>query len=252
MSSDTRSDRRLFLSIHDVGPKFERQVEQLRALLARHAPVDRIALLVVPDHWGEAPLTRGTAFATKLRGWTDAGAEVFVHGWFHRDDSVHSGRAARLKARHMTAGEGEFLGLSHGEALRRMRDGRHLIEDITGRPATGFIAPAWLYGAGATAALADAGFEIAENHRRVWNPATGRVLACDPVLTWASRSRARILSSLAAARVLPPVLRALPTARIGVHPGDTTVPALLDSIDRAVGGMRRTHAPARYADLLAA
>ncbi|HET9511167.1 MAG TPA: DUF2334 domain-containing protein [Sphingomonas sp.] len=245
-------ERRLFLSVHDVGPKFENQVDQLHALLGRHASDDRIALLVVPNHWGQAPLIRGSAFATKLRRWADAGADLFVHGWFHRDDSVHAGRAAKLKARHMTAGEGEFLGLSYDTALHRMRDGRKLIEDISGRPAAGFIAPAWLYGAGADAALADAGFQIAENHRRVWNPVTGAILARDPVLTWASRSRARILSSLAAARVLPPVLRRLPTARIGVHPGDTTVPALLESIDRAVGRVRRSHAPARYSDLLAA
>ncbi len=252
MPSVPKSERRLFLSVHDVGPRFESQVDRLRDLLGRHAPQDRIALLVVPNHWGQAPLTRGTPFATKLRGWADAGAELFVHGWFHRDDSTHTGRAAQLKARHMTAGEGEFLGLSYDAALTRMRDGRRLIEDIAGRPTAGFIAPAWLYGAGADAALADAGFRIAENHRRVWNPTTGKILARDPVLTWASRSRARILSSLAAARVLPPVLRHLPTARIGVHPGDTTVPALLNSIDRAVGRVRRTHAPARYADLLAA
>ncbi|MBM3929443.1 MAG: DUF2334 domain-containing protein [Sphingomonadales bacterium] len=252
MPSETKSERRLFLSVHDVGPKFEDSVDRLRDLLGRHAPDDRIALLVVPNHWGQAPLVRGSAFSTKLRRWADAGAELFVHGWFHRDDSVHSGRAAQLKARHMTAGEGEFLGLSYTDALRRMRDGRHLIEDIAGRAAAGFIAPAWLYGAGADAALAEAGFEIAENHRRVWNPVTGQVLARDPVLTWASRSRARILSSLAVAQLLPPVLRRLPTARIGVHPGDVTVPALLTSIDRAVARVRRTHSPARYADLLAA
>jgi hypothetical protein len=32
-------------------------------------------------------------------------------------------------------------------------------------------------------------FALAENHFRVWQPGTGRTLARDPVLTWASRSR---------------------------------------------------------------
>ena len=51
---------------------------------------------------------------------------MVLHGWQHRDDSRHAGLLASVKARHFTAGEGEFLGLDRAEALRRMRDGRAL------------------------------------------------------------------------------------------------------------------------------
>ena len=242
--------RRLLLSIHDVGPRSESAVDHLRDRLGRHAPEDKLALLVVPNHWGEAPILPGSPFAGRLRGWAERGAEIFVHGWFHRDASVHRGHAARFKARHMTAGEGEFLGLERPAASALMRDGKALIEDITGRPPAGFIAPAWLYGPGARAALADCGFALAEDHWKVWQPASGRVLSRGPVLTWASRSHGRIASSLFAARALPPLLRFSPVARVGVHPGDVGVPALLASIDRAVARLARTHRPARYGDLL--
>jgi hypothetical protein len=47
-------------------------------------------------------------------------------------------------------------------------------------------------------------------------------------------------------------MRFLPTARIGVHPGDARVPAIMTSIERAVAGLARTHEPARYADLVKA
>ena len=30
----------------------------------------------------------------RLRDWADAGVEMFVHGWFHKDLSDHSGAAA--------------------------------------------------------------------------------------------------------------------------------------------------------------
>ena len=176
---------------------------------------------------------------------------MFVHGWFHKDLATHEGLGARLKAQHMTAGEGEFLGLDQATALDRMRRGRALIEDVTGCKVAGFIAPAWLYGEGAKAALAEAGFALAEDHWKVWQPVSGRVLVRGPVLTWASRSHARIASSLFAARALAPVLSASKVARIGVHPGDTGVPAILSSIDRAVGRLVRSHAPARYAELAA-
>lgn len=237
--------KRLLASIHDVSPRFEREVDQLLAHLYPHVG-ERLAMLVVPDHWGAAPLT--PAFKARLRAWSDRGVEMFVHGWFHRDTSAHAGTAA-FKARHMTAGEGEFLGLDHAEALARMRRGKALVEDTIGRRAAGFIAPAWLYSDDARRALGDAGFALAEDHARVWQPG-GRIVARGPVITWASRSRARQLSSLAAAAVLRRALQPARTVRVAVHPGDTRVPALMASIDRTFAAFRG-HAPVAYADLLA-
>jgi predicted deacetylase len=241
--------KRLLASIHDVGPRFEREVEMLAERIVRHLGGPRFAMLVVPDHWGEAPLAQARGFQAKLRRWAESGVEMFVHGWFHRDDLSHSGTTA-LRARHMTAGEGEFLGLDRAEALRRMQDGRALIEDATGRAVAGFIAPAWLYGEGARGALADAGFTLAEDHMRVWSPADGRVLARGPVVTWASRSRGRIASSLLFAALARQVLRPLATLRIAVHPGDTRVPSLLASIDASFAAAARMRSAGRYADLL--
>ena len=244
--------KRLLVSIHDVGPRFETEIDLLLERLSRHVDRRDLAMLVVPDHWGQHPIDPASSFATRLREWADDGVSMFAHGWFHKDMAVHSGATARFKARHMTAGEGEFLGLDEATAARRMDDARDLIEQIIGRPVAGFVAPAWLYGRPALDALAKARFALAEDHMKVWQPGSGRVLARGPVITWASRSRARIASSLLAARLLPPLLRAAPVARVAVHPGDAHVPALLASIDRVLARMSRTHAPARYDALLAA
>ena len=246
--SDSPSPR-LLASIHDVSPRFADEVDRLGERLARHLRGVAPALLVVPDHWGEAPIAGDRVFQAKLRGWADAGADIFVHGWFHRDDSRHDGALTGFKARHMTAGEGEFLGLGHDEALRRMRDGRALIEDATGRSVTGFVAPAWLYGPGARAALADAGFALAEDHMRVWRPADGAVLAKGPVVTWASRSRARTASSLFFAGLARGALHPLRTVRVAVHPGDVHVPAILKSINATLASFARRRAIGRYSAL---
>ncbi|WBO23177.1 polysaccharide deacetylase family protein [Sphingomonas abietis] len=242
----TSHSRRLLASIHDVGPRFEREVDQLVDRLSHHLAGPRFAMLVVPDHWGQAPLAQARAFQAKLRVWASSGVEMFVHGWTHRDDSGSAG----FKAKHMTAGEGEFLGLSQNEALRRMTEGRALIEDIIGRPVAGFIAPAWLYGPGARAALGQVGFALAEDHMRVWRPSDGAVLAKGPVVTWASRSPARVASSLAFAALARTALKPLRTLRIAVHPGDTGVPALLDSIDASLAVAVRDRTVGRYTDLL--
>ncbi len=240
----------LLASIHDVGPRFEAEVDFLVDLTSRLLGGPRFAMLVVPDHWGMAPLARAPAFNARLRQWADAGVEMFVHGWFHRDSAEHAG-LTRWKASVMTASEGEFLGLTQPVAAQRMADGKALIEDIIGRAATGFIAPAWLYGPGARHALAQSGFALAEDHWRVWRPADGTVLAKGPVITWASRSRARIASSLAVAAVARQAFHTLDVARIAVHPGDRHVPALVGSIEQTLGSFAARRSIGRYADLLA-
>ncbi|MBA3053693.1 MAG: DUF2334 domain-containing protein [Sphingomonadales bacterium] len=239
----------LLASIHDVGPRFESEVDRLAELIGGVLGGPKFAMLVVPDHWGLAPLGEAAAFRARLRGWADQGIEMFVHGWFHKDLADHTG-LANFKARHMTAGEGEFLGLGEAEAARRMADGKALVEDAIGRPAAGFVAPAWLYGQGALAALRQAGFALAEDHMRVWNARTGETLARGPVVTWASRSRGRQLSSLAVAALARGAFHPLPVARIAVHPGDTGVPALIGSITRTFASFARRRPAGRYADLL--
>ncbi|MDR2856978.1 MAG: polysaccharide deacetylase family protein [Novosphingobium sp.] len=239
----------LLLSIHDVSPRTEGAVDRLRERFAACVPMNRMALLVVPDHWGDAPIVRGSPFASRLRSWAEEGAEIFVHGWFHRDTCRHRTLVAHLKARTMTAREGEFLGLDRNRASALMQDGKCLLEDIIGQSVAGFIAPAWLYGAGALSALGDRGFQIAEDHWKVWQPGSGRVLAKGPVLTWASRSPARIASSLLAARALVPLLARMRVARIGMHPADIRVPAIVASIDRAVARLTETHRSGRYGEL---
>jgi uncharacterized protein len=239
--------RLLLASIHDVSPRFERGIDRLLDLLRPYVGSE-LALLVVPNHWGQAPIVPGSPFASRLRGWGDEGMEIFLHGYFHRDDGGHSAVGDRLRAKVMTAREGEFLGLSRADATQRISDGRAVIEDVIGRPIDGFVAPAWLYGSGALEALRDAAIPIAEDHFRVWSPASGELLAKGPVITWASRTRTRLASSLAAAAAL----RRLPmrSMRIGVHPPDADHHALLRSIDDTFRIASRTRAAGRYSDLL--
>lgn len=236
----------LLASIHDVSPRFESEVSRLLALLQPHVG-DRLAMFVVPNHWGDAPIVPGSAFATRLRGWADWGAEIFLHGYFHRDQSRHDRMTDRFRARCMTAGEGEFLGLSRDAARRRIVDGRSLLEDVIGRPVDGFVAPAWLYGVGAREALRETEIPLAEDHLRVWSPATGAQLASGPVITWASRTRFRLASSLIVAAVLRHV--PMEVLRIGVHPPDCRHPVLVRSIEATFKAAARRRASA-YSDLL--
>jgi len=235
----------LLVSIHDVSPKFEGEIDRLVTLVEARAGAGRFAMLVVPDFWGEAPIARDRAFQRRLRNWAAAGAEMFVHGWSHRDPHPKG-----FGAKHMTAGEGEFSGLGRAEALRRMIEARKVVEDSIGRPAAGFIAPAWLYSQGARDALAEAGFAMAEDHLRVWQPKSGRILARGPVITWATRTPLRKTSSLLAAAALRRLLGPLPTVRLAVHPADTRHPETMASIDESLRRLLRRRRPAPYSELM--
>src|SRR4051794_1848760 len=114
--------RLLLASIHDVSPRFEREVSSLLDRLTARLNLPRVAMLVIPDFWGEAPIRGDRRFQARLRLWADQGVEMFLHGWSHRDDMVHGRRLDALRARHLTAREGEFLGMTQGEARRRLRD----------------------------------------------------------------------------------------------------------------------------------
>jgi len=245
----TNRDRLLLASVHDVSPRFEGEVDRLLGILRPHVG-NRVAMLVVPNHWGDAPIRPGSPFASRLREWADAGTEIFLHGYFHRDEASHTRRADRFRARVLTASEGEFLGLSRADATARIADGRALLEDVIGRRIHGFVAPAWLYGSGAREALADCAMPIAEDHMSVWSPRTGERLARGPVITWASRSRWRLASSLAAAATLRNA--PLGVLRIGVHPPDIRHPALVRSIETTLRSTAASRRPARYSDLLTA
>lgn len=241
-------ERRLLLaSIHDVSPRFESEVDALVDRLGSRLG-HRLAMLVVPNHWASAPVNPRSAFATRVRAWSDAGIEIFLHGYFHQEHRRAPTFADRLRGRLLTANEGEFLSLSRHEAIQRITRGRHLLQDIIGRPITGFVAPAWLYGTGAMEALEACEVDIAEDHWKVWSARSRRVLARGPVVTWASRTPLRMATSLAAASVL----RELPVRvlRVGVHPPDVHQPALLRSVDATLNVTLNGRCVAAYSELL--
>jgi predicted deacetylase len=131
-----------------------------------------------------------------------------------------------------------------------MTEARAVVEDAIGGAAAGFVAPAWLYSAGARAALADAGFALAEDHLRVWHPPSGDILARGPVITWATRTPLRKASSLAAAAALRRLLAPLPAVRLAVHPADTRHPATVASIEKSLTILLAHRRAARYSELM--
>ena len=216
------------VSIHDVSPAWEREVEV--ALAMSHEAGVRPALLVVPDFHGRAPLGDHPRFIDRLRALEKEGHEIYLHGYYHRSrrwddpdtkESRAGGVAARL--RHMfaqkvvSASEAEFSDVSREEALARLDAGERVLRDA-GLTISGFVAPAWSMPDWVLSLLGERGYRFTEDHLRIHDPAMRRSRA-SVVLNYASRTPGRLLSSVAWCRVARPARRLLP-ARIAIHPAD--------------------------------
>jgi predicted deacetylase len=241
--------RHVLVCVHDVTPRHADRLREIDAVLATHGLRGRYSMLVVPDFWGEWPLDAHPAFCAWLRARQSEGVEMLLHGYYHRDDRTHDASFARFASRYMTAAEGEFLGLERGAADDRIARGQGVLERVLGQRATGFVAPAWLYGPGTRAALRTQGLEIAEDHLRVWSPNTGRTLLRSPVVSYASRTPGRVRSSIAWSRLSRILLWPLRVVRFAVHPHDLDVPRLAREIDGSLRHLLSHRSPLRYRDL---
>lgn len=215
----------IHVSIHDVSPYLEREVEV--ALDMAHAHGVKPALLVVPDFWGKAPLLDHPAFCQRLRALEADGHEVYLHGFYHRarawDDEPRAevgavGRARWLFAQKVvSSGNAEFSDVSTDEARTRLDTGERVLR-AAGLTIKGFVAPAWSMPSWVLPLLAERGYAFSEDHTHVYDPVTGRSRA-SLVLNYASRTPARLLSSVAFCRLARPA-RAFVPARIAIHPFD--------------------------------
>jgi predicted deacetylase len=222
------------LSIHDVSPGYAAEVEE--ALDMCRGVGARPALLVVPDYHRRAPILDDPVFMARLRGLQAEGHEVFLHGLYHQAEDVERPRSnGRLSwfiaQRLVSGGEAEMVGLSHHEAGRRLDVGARIL-GAAGLRVDGFVAPAWAMPRWLIPMLAARGVRYTEDHLRIYDPARGRARAT-LLLNWASRSRLRLLSTVAFCRLAERGRSLLP-ARIAIHPGDLRHPVLRRELERAL------------------
>jgi len=237
---------RTHVSIHDVSPAFEAEVRDALAACAEVGA--RPALLVVPDFHGEWSLDRYPAFAERLRALQAAGHEIYLHGYYHlagakplarepgaSEGPASGGRPGRLARafaqRVVSAGEAEFSDVSRAEALARLDAGERTLA-AAGLRIDGFVAPAWSMPAWLLPMLAARDVRYTEDRVRVYDPARGSSCV-SLVLNFASRTPARLWSSVGFVRVAGPARRVLPT-RIAIHPGDMRSATLRREVSRVL------------------
>lgn len=242
------------VSIHDVSPLWVDQIEAALELCGSAGV--RPALLVVPNFHERSPLVDDGRFCNRLRDLQARGHEVYLHGLFHRSQSSSdsgmrpaSGRGLRwlFAQRIASSGEAEMIGLSSAEGRSRLDQGERMLA-AAGLRIDGFVPPAWCMPRWLPSLLAARGYRFTEDHLYVYDPLAARARA-SVVLNWATRSPARLMSTVAWCRAAKHV-RAIAPARIAIHPSDMQFLLLRRELSRTLAWARGDFVT-RGGDLLA-
>ena len=218
----------LCVAIHDVAPATWPACLRLLHAVREVADIP-LTWLVVP-RFHDNP-RRDLACEAMLGALAGQGHELALHGYTHLDQAAPPATwRQRLQRQVLTQGEGEFSAIGSDEARRRIELGLGWFRQ-RGWRADGFVAPAWLLGAPAWAALRDYPFAYTTSYTRFFT-LPGRHSLLSPALVYAARNRAGRLASPPAASVLAAALRHAPLVRLALHPRDAHYPALLRHAQR--------------------
>ena len=239
------------VSIHDICPGASDEVE--RAIEMCREVDCRPALLVVPNFHGRDSLLSSPRFCERLRELQADGHETYLHGFFHRSaDQYRAGRSHSRLAwlfaqRVVSGGEAEMSDVSEEEGRGRVEEGERVLREA-GLRVDGFVAPAWSMPRWLLPLLARRQCRFTEDHCRVYDPAANRTRT-SVVLNWATRTPARLMSSVAWCRTAK-YARAIVPARIAIHPGDMKYRLTRSEVQRLLR-WARGDIVARGTDLLA-
>ena len=206
------------MSLHDVSPRTLPACARILAELAALG-VGACSLLVIPDHHRRGHFLEDATFCAWLREWMERGHEAVIHGYFHQR-ARRDGESAiqKMTTRVYTADEGEFYDIDREAARTLVSRARDDFRKI-GLDPRGFIAPAWLLGPQAEAALRELEIEYTTRLGSVLDLRTGTVHRSQS-LVWSVRSGWRRATSRVWNAFLFKRLAIRPLMRISIHPVD--------------------------------
>jgi len=224
--------RALVVSLHDVSPRTQAACARILGELAAIG-VQRASLLVIPNHHRRGHFLEDESFCEWLRGKERAGHEIVTHGYYHQR-ARRSGESAmqKITTRIYTADEGEFFDLDRETARGLVAKANAELAQAGVHP-RGFIAPAWLLGSEAEAALRELGVEYTTRLGTVADLRSGRSWESQS-LVWSVRAAWRRGVSLAWNAALFRALRGNPLMRISIHPVDIEHATIWRQIRRLV------------------
>jgi hypothetical protein len=147
--SDAAHEPTVCIVLHDAAPSTHKSCVRVLTAVRQVVGDAPVTILAVPRYHGEEPTAE---FEAWLGERARRGDELALHGCTHLDEGKPTGAVDAVRRSHYTRGEGEFWSLSKREALARIDVGIDWFAKNRW-PLSGFVAPAWLLGDGAQAAV---------------------------------------------------------------------------------------------------
>ena len=226
----------LCVSIHDVAPQTWSLCERL--LLAVHAvaPIP-VTFLVVPDYH-HLPIVSPGSYDRYLELRLACGDELALHGYSHLDEAPPAATwSGRFRREVVTLREGEFAALDANQARHRLEQGIQWFAR-RGWPVSGFVAPAWLLGAGGIQAINEFPFQYTTSFGAFHLLRHG-VAVMAPSLVYTARNPAGRWFSQRWTTFRTVLQREAPLVRLALHPNDANFPSLLYHCQRSIERLLR-------------
>ena len=231
--------RRLCVSIHDVAPATWGPCRVLLDAAAAVADLP-LTLLVVPAYHGASATVPEFDHQLELR--LARGDELALHGYTHLDAGPPArGWREKFARQVYTSGEGEFAALGLNEAARRLALGMQWFARRGWTP-RGFVAPAWLLGAGGWQALRQSSL-LYTTTWGAFHLLRSRQAVHAPSLVYSSRNAWGRALSRTAAGWAGLLQHDAPLVRLSLHPRDALDRATLLHIQKLLERLLRQRQP---------
>ncbi len=239
----------LVVSIHDVCSRTQDAFCRWRELLSAWGASKR-SLAVIPRYEGDQPLTADATLTALLREELQAGSEILLHGFLHKENTPSLHGWSRWRDRLTTRGCAEFAHMGGDEAREVISAGREELQSLLSCPIRGFTPPGWWISRAARDALAELGFFFCTRTFDILDLRQDHAIRSPAILGLPHRGPFSALLHCYGFRVIP-VLQRRRLIRLALHPYDLDNPRFLRDAERLVRAALQTHELHTYEELVA-
>ncbi len=247
----TTKNLTLTVSIHDTAPHTRGDVERTLDLLIS-CGVNKVSMLVIPDHPLSGPIDKNQNFVSWLHEMENRGHEIVLHGLTHTGKKhPWTNPVKAFFSRIYTRGCGEFYMIDKADALDRLKRGMDIMHRAGFNP-QGFVAPAWLYGERFEEAAVSAGLKYyTTRFELIALPTkTQRFSIRAKAIVYSSSTKFRAHISRTYCEILSNLQKSQPLVRLAIHPKDILNSRVRKSVRNIALTLAKYRKTATYFDFL--
>ena len=227
--------KKVIISIHDVSPLFEKEIEIILEALK-----DFEKSFLITPRWNENH-SLPTDFLKKL-----SAEDLVVHGLTHQTSKRdYMGNLLTMSGRSCK----EFYGLNKAQTRTKIQTAKELFEDTYNRKPTGFIPPMWYHNSHSIEILKSLGFTYTESETSFINLRNNVATFSIPVCFDFGNNKLLSLVALYGWKYILKHLRQS-LIRFSIHPSDTRNGFLPDILETLKWFQSKNYTFIRYAELV--